>query len=351
VRDSLRFISEGAYHHHNRVVVRAVPVVDGDRRVVYRYGVRGQPVLQDWDEELHDILGAAGSVLEIAMFNAATTQADPPLTPREEARTQFPIASTRDMWRSMAGQPHIRALTQSQRNALRAIQPFETGDGVMTWFHTVYNHDRHRRPLELAAIPDPQFVMLFMKLEPPMGTHEYWLDYVDPLPQIANRVEFVEYRSSRRIQGAGLEEVPITLAIWVDGRWRDIQDLLWSVMEFMARACAILSDDDLEHADALREYMSAERAQLAAFGKMMAEASSTRSAIDPASEKEWQRRAGATVKAAERFEKVFGAPPPGHSSGESKLTSPRDKCGRAFRANDGSHHQSERAAYRSAALD
>ncbi|WP_460572976.1 hypothetical protein [Humibacter soli] len=323
-----------AAYHHNQVVVRGVPVLDGDRRVIYRYGVRGVPAPDGWDEELHDILGAAGSVLEIAMFNVATSQANPSLTPSQESRTHFPIASTEAGWRSMAGQPHIRALTTAQRDELRAIQPFATGDPIMAWFHTVYNHDRHRRPLELAAIPDPEFVMLFMNIEPPMGTNEYWLDWIDPLPRIENGVEFVAYRSKQRIRRAGLEDVPVSLAIWVDGRWQDIQDLLWEVMEFTARACAILSNEDVSHVDALREYMTAERQQLAVFRKMMTRANSTNSAIREPLHAEWQRCVQVTRTAAGRFAEVFGAPPPGH--GPASSTQPAAErssgSGRAFRA-------------------
>lgn len=268
----------------------------------------------DLDEALHDVLNAAGSVLEIAMFSVVSNQANPPLTSQQKRKVLFPIAATEQDWDSLLGQPHVKALSQAQREALRAMQPFVTRDDVMTWFRKVYNDDRHRRPLEIVSIPDPEFVMLFMGIDPPMGAQQDWLDWVNPVPPIANGIEFVEYRSSRPIVSAALEDVPITLAIWVGGRWWDVQHLLWDVMVFVARACGVLAGSDLTHVDVMREYFDAERAQLTAFQMMMTTASRSHSSIDHDSELEWQRLAAVTIDAADRFEKAFGARPPGHTA-------------------------------------
>ena len=314
VRDGFAFIHAGARHQRTSVAVRAVPKRVGDRSIVYRYGVRGEPAPWELDEALHDVLNAAGSVLEIAMFTVASKQASPPLTPHQDRKVVFPIAATERDWNALLGQPHMRALSVNQVKALHAMQPFMTGNDVMAWFRKIYNDDRHRRPLELKSIPDPEFVMLFMGINPPMGAHRDWLDWVDPVPPIANGIDFVEYRSTHPILDATLEEVPITLAIWIGGKWWDVQHLLWDVMEFVVRASAVLAGRDLAHVDVLRDYFAAERAQLDAFKTMMSTASRSHSRIDPDLDREWQRLSAQTVVAADRFEKVFGARPPGHTA-------------------------------------
>ncbi len=50
--------------------MRAVPTRDGDYRVVYRCGVRGELIPLDVIEDLRDILARGRSVLDIAMFSA-----------------------------------------------------------------------------------------------------------------------------------------------------------------------------------------------------------------------------------------------------------------------------------------
>jgi hypothetical protein len=307
IQEAFDYIGKASSHHRDNLVVRAVPVRDGDRRIVYRYGVRGDAVPYALVEELRDVLGRARSLLDNAMFTAATDVANPPLTEKQERRIYFPIATTADAWDEMASSPHMKALSQAQRDGLRAIQPFETGNPVVTWFQEIHNTDKHRRPLVLAAIPDPEFVMMFLHLDPPYGSNEYWVDWVDPLPPIANRVEFVEYRTVEVIRDAGIEDVPVALAIWVDNGWRDIQHMLWDVLEFTTRAAAYLSDGDLAVANSMKAYFDAERSQLAAFKKMMVTG-------DPDAEAEWLRLSGATEKHDhERRESPVRSKPPASS--------------------------------------
>lgn len=288
IQESFDFIGKAAEHHRENVAVRAIPVRDGDRRIVYRFGFRGELIPDDLTEELRDILGRARSVLDIAIFTAATAAASPPLTEPQERGVHFPIAATQSDWDKALKKPHMMALPQSQRDALRGMQPFATGDPVITWFQKIHNDDKHRTPLELAVVPDPEFVMLFMNLEPPIHqAREYWIDWVDPLPQVAQRVEFVEYRSLDPIHSAGIEDVPLALAIWVDGGWRDIQHLLWDVMEFTTRGCKILDDGDTGLADSFKELFDVQRAQLDAFKRMMRTG-------DPEAEREWKRLGGDT---------------------------------------------------------
>ncbi|GAB3599400.1 hypothetical protein [Microbacterium tumbae] len=281
IQESFEFLEKAAKHHRDRVVVRAVPRRDGEHRIVYRYGVRGELKPNGLTEEFRDILGRARSLLDIAMYTAASEAASPPLTRSEERGTYFPIASTAEEWSKVEQKRHLAVLTSQQRSALKAMQPFSTGAGVITWFQQIHNTDKHRRPLVLETIPDPEFVMVFGEVEPLLGeTREHRLDWVDPLPAVAQRVDFVEIWSVDPIRHAGVEDVPIALAVWVDEDWRDVQHLLWDVIEFTSRACAILYDGDTGLADAFKAIFGRERAQLAAFNRMMVTG-------DPEAEREW----------------------------------------------------------------
>ncbi|KSU54831.1 hypothetical protein AS029_07745 [Microbacterium enclense] len=323
--ESFDFLRRSAQHLRKNVAVAAVPARDDPRQVTYRYGVRGELVPDDFTEDLRDLLGRARSVLDIAM--TSTVEATGLLSEKQLRSSYFPISETEQAWKSAAGQAHIQALPQDKQRALRALQPFVTGESSAYWFAEIHNADKHRRPLELRVIPDPEFVMIFTHLNPPYGSNEYWLDWVDPLPAIENRVPFVTYRSAEPILDAGFEDIPLALAIWFDSEWRDVQHLLWDVMEFTTRACAILHDGDAAVADVMRTYFRAEREQLAAFKAMMTQATSRGSAIDKAAEAEWKKRVAETRAAAARFEKWHGSPPPGQGAAAHG--------GSAFRPNEG----------------
>ncbi|GEK85191.1 hypothetical protein GCM10007198_19140 [Microbacterium aerolatum] len=310
IDESFNFLRSSTQHLSTNVVVRGIPIRDGNRRIIYRYGVRGDLVPDDFVEDLRDILARAQSVLDIAMTQAVTDAANPPLTDKQRRNTYFPIAVTESAWKSMLGQAHIKALPQAMIRSLRAIQPFVTGDAVISLFHRVHNADKHEAPLELAVIPDPEFVMMFTEIEP--RTSEHWIDWVDPLPAIVNRAEFAYYRCVDPITKFGIEAIPLGLVIRVDDEWRDIQHLLWDVMEFVTRAAAILSRTSLTPANLMRNMFTAERAQLDAFKSMMLEASRTGSQTAPHSARRWQQRAEATRTAARRFADWNGSWPPGH---------------------------------------
>lgn len=313
IEESFDFLRSSSHHLGNNVVVRGIPVRDGDRRIIFRYGVRGTLIPDHFVEDLRDILGRAQSVLDIAMTQAVTAAASPPLTDKQRRNTYFPIANTEAVWKSMLGQPHMKALPSKTVRALRAIQPFVTGDPVISLFHKVHNSDKHDTPLELAVIPDPEFIMMFSEIEP--RTSEHWIDWVDPLPAIANRVEFADYRCADPITRVGIEQIPLGLVIRVDDDWRDIQHLLWDVMEFVTRAAALLSGTSLTPANLMRNMFNAERAQLEAFTSMMGEASRTGSQTAPHAKRLWEQRAEVTRQAARRFADWNGSYPPGHGQG------------------------------------
>lgn len=95
LKESFDFIGSNAKRHRESVAVRAIPKRDGDYRVVFRFGVRGEVLPDDAVEDFRDILARGRSILDIAMFTVVTAQAIPPLTDREQRNTYFPIATTK----------------------------------------------------------------------------------------------------------------------------------------------------------------------------------------------------------------------------------------------------------------
>ncbi len=49
----------------------------------------------------------------------------------------------------------------------------------------------------------------------PMLSAELWLQWIEPLPAVGNRVEVFEYRSADPIEHFGVEELPVALAVEV----------------------------------------------------------------------------------------------------------------------------------------
>jgi hypothetical protein len=289
VQESFDFLGSQSDRKNEHLVVRAIPRSDGEHRVVYRYGVLGELLPLDVIEDFRDILARARSVLDIAMFDAVTRQASPPLTARQERSTYFPIAATEADWKSLAGQPHMKALTVKQLTKLENIQPFVTGSATLSEFAKVHNDDKHQAPVRLAVVPDVEFVMLFNHLfPPPASAGEYWVDWVTPLAPVENGKDFVEYKSTEVIVRAAVEDVPVALAVEVPTGWRDVQHFLWEVLEFTSRATAVLHDGDMKLADALRDYFAFRRDELAAFRRMLVE-------HDAASEAQWLTSRGGSA--------------------------------------------------------
>lgn len=289
VQESFDFLGSQSDRSNEHLVVRAIPRSDGRHRVVYRYGVLGELLPFDVIEDFRDILARGRSVLDIAMFDAVTRQASPPLTARQERSTYFPIAATEADWNSLAGQPYMTALTADQLKNLEKLQPFVTGSGTLSEFAKVHNDDKHQAPLRLAVVPDAEFVMIFDHLfPPPASAGECWVDWVAPLAPVENGKDFVEYRSTEVIAGAAVEDVPVALAVEVSSGWRDVQHFLWEVLEFISRATAVLHDGDMKLADALRDYFAFRRDELEAFRKMLVE-------HDAASEAQWLTSRGGSA--------------------------------------------------------
>lgn len=296
IQESFDFIGSTTEHLQTRAVVRGIPVRDGDNRVVYRYGTRGELVTSDMVEDFRDIIGRARSVLDIAMSTAVTAAANPPLTPAQQRNTYFPIAATEAQWKSMLGQPHLKVLSRAQLNALREVQPFVTGSQIIAEFSKVHNKDKHELPLKLEVIADPEFVMIFEHIRPLPRFTQHTVEWVDPIPAVENRVEFVTYTSPVPIETVDIERIPIALAIRVDGVWRDIVHLLWDLIEFTERAAAILGSGDTALADLLKAYFDAEHAQLVQFRALF------KSKDPEASERDWKRLANESSAARARLQ-------------------------------------------------
>lgn len=281
VHESQDYIQRSGAFKNEAIKVTAVAILrDRNRRAVYSLRVRGVPDFTTWVEELRDTVGRAHAVLDNAMWDAAT-RGGVKYSESEEKQIYFPIAADPTEWTKFEKRKHASALNPATLASLRAIQPFVTGSDIALWLKSVNNTDKHRYPLNLSIRVDRQFVMLFDEIEHGKGGSGSWdIDWVDPLPEVRGREKLVEYRSDNAIVSAPELEVPLTLCIQIGQEWVDLQDFLWDINEFVARAAGILRDGDTLLADYLKAHFDFEREQLAAFRKMMID-------HDPIAEMTW----------------------------------------------------------------
>lgn len=282
VRESQDYIQRSGAFKNEAVKVTSVATLrDRNRRAVYSLRVRGGADLDTWVEELRDIVGRAHTVLDNAMWDAATRDGTVSYSAREEKQIYFPIAADSTEWSTFETKKHASALSAATRASLRAIQPFITGSDISLWLRTVNNTDKHRYPLNLSIRIDEQFVMLFHDIgHGKDGSGATDIDWIDPLPELRNREKLVEYRSENAIVAAPELDVPLTLCIQIGSEWVDLQDFLWDITEFVARAAGILRDGNTLLADYLKAHFDFEREQLAASRKMMIDG-------DPIAEMTW----------------------------------------------------------------
>ena len=267
MQESLNFIGAAAAHHRERVAVKAVPRLSADKkRVVYVVRVRGELIPIELEHRLSGILFQARATLDRAMFAAATGDPSLSYSETEQRDVAFPIAESAEAWNKLLRKKHMSALGAKKVGQLRRIQPFVTGKPIATTLNDLHRFDKHRDPLELVVIADPQFPMLFDHVvDHPEGPGEWWIDFTQPNPPIADGLELVERRTLRPMISVGIEDVPLTCAAPLGGEFVDIQDLLWDAMEFVSRAAEILDGKDTRVADGMAAYIDAERTQLAAF--------------------------------------------------------------------------------------
>lgn len=166
----------------------------------------------------------------------------------------------------------MTALGPARVKSLRSIQPFVTGSSIPKLLNDLHRFDKHRVPLELATIADPQWVVVFPNTQDdPLGSGEWWIDWEQPNPVLAPGVKLFERRTTNPMRSAGPEEIKIALVARVRGDYVDVQDLLWDTMEYVTRAAEVLEGSQPELADAMADYFRAERSQLAAFQRGMME--------------------------------------------------------------------------------
>lgn len=282
VHESRDYIQRSGAFKNEVINVTAVATLrDRNRRAVYSLRVRGVPDLTTWVEELRDIIGRAYAVLDNAMWDAVTRDTAVAYSESEEKQIYFPITVNAAEWSKFEKRKHASALTTATLASLRAIQPFVAGSDIALLLKAVNNSDKHRYPLNLSIRVDKQFVMLFDDIEHGKDGSGTWdIDWVEPLPELRSREKLVEYRSENAIVSAPELGVPLTLCIQVGDEWVDLQDLLWDINEFVARAAGILRDGDTLLADYLKAHFDFEREQLAAFRKMMVD-------HDPIAEMQW----------------------------------------------------------------
>lgn len=271
MQEAFDFIGEAADHHRKRIKVLAVPRFDPDRRrAVYVVRVRGELVPIELEYKLSNILFQARATLDRALF--AASHADPHLswTKGEDIQTSFPISTTEANWDGLVTRKHMVALGKKKIAKLREIQPFVTGAALPTLLNDLHRFDKHREPLILFVIADPQFPMTFNHVvDHPAGPGEWWIDFVQPNPPLAAGLELVERRTSRPMATVDTEDIPVALAARVGSDLVDVQDLLWDAMEYVSRAAEILEGKKPRVADAFAAYFNAERQQLAAFQRGM----------------------------------------------------------------------------------
>ncbi|WP_157557377.1 hypothetical protein [Microbacterium sp. 1.5R] len=271
MQESFDYLHEAADYHRKRIRVLAVPRFDPDRtRAIYVVRVRGELVPVELEYKLSNILFQARATLDRAMFLAS--HADPALTwtKGEDVQTSFPIASTEEAWDALVGRKHVVALGAKRIAKLRAIQPFVTGARLPVLLNDLHRFDKHRDPLSLFLIADPQFPMVFDHVQDhPAGPDESWIDFAKPNPPLAAGVELVVRRTKRPMMSIGPEDIPATLAARIDGAFVDVQDLLWDTIEYVSRAADVLEGKRPAVADAFANYFAAERQQLAAFQRGM----------------------------------------------------------------------------------
>ncbi|MFJ4223389.1 hypothetical protein [Microbacterium sp. NPDC089695] len=273
MQESFDFIGESADHHKNKIRVLAVPRLEPDRRrAVYFVRARGELVPVELEHKLSGILFQARATLDRAIFAAAHADPNETWTESENARTSFPIATTEAHWDALRDRKHLVALGKKTVGKLREIQPFVTGASIPVILNDLHRFDKHRDPLSLFLIADPQFPMPFNHIvDHPAGPGEWWIDFVQPNPPLAPGLELVERRTTNPMMSAGPEDIPVTLAARIGEDLVDVQDLLWDAMEYVSRAAEILEGQKPTVADAFAAYFAAERRQLAAFQRGMLE--------------------------------------------------------------------------------
>jgi len=283
IREIADFIQRtGAEASKARVSIQVLPRIrDRGSRVTYRVRVHGELLVEDWYEELRDIINRARSLLDNAMWAAAGGGDPGRYTKQEKDRIKFPLAQHENEWLSFESSKHGASIGVDALGKLREIQPFVTADTVVQMFNKVNNLDKHRDPLELALVPDALFaIVLAPGVAGVPGENAHGFQWA-PLGPLQNGKDVLDYRASTPLPNMVPVDLPAALCIEVDGRWIDVQDFLEDIVVFTVTATSILGDGDTAWADAHKAKFAAERAQLRNFRKMLRD-------NDPVAELYWR---------------------------------------------------------------
>lgn len=283
IREVADFIQRtGVEARKSRVSIQVVPRIrDRGRRVTYRVRVRGELLVEDWYEELRDIINRARSLLDNAMWVAAGGGDVGRYTKQEKDRIKFPLARHENEWLAFEASKHGASLGVDVLAKLRAIQPFVTADAVVQMFNRANNLDKHRDPLDLALVPDALFaIVLNPGIAGVPGENAHGFEWAR-LGPVQSGKDVLDYRRSAPLPALAAVDLPVALCVEVDGHWVDVQDFLQDIVVFTVTASSILGDGDTTWADAHRAKFAAERAQLRNFRKMLLE-------NDPIAELYWQ---------------------------------------------------------------
>jgi len=272
LREVRAFITKtGGPHREPALVVHAIPqFLDRSRkRVRYYARVDGQLLSDDWFEELRDIINRARSLLDNAMWAAAKGNEPGKYSNTEKDKIKFKIAVNEPDWRLFCVSKHGQELGQPALDALRAIQPFVTGDPVAPMFNKVNNVDKHRDPLELAVLVDPLMPLVLgrgIASVPGEDGHGFvW----QPRTPLTGNQRLLDYTSDKPLPDLEAHVATVALCVDVDGDWIDLQDFLQDIVVFTVNAFAILAGEDTSWADEHRQRFDAERRRLANLRKAL----------------------------------------------------------------------------------
>lgn len=272
IQEAQAFIHTTGYRSRmERASVEAVPVLSPlGNRADYHLDVRGTLTVRDWSEQLRDIVSRARSLLDNAMWEAAEGDDRTLYNGSERRAIMFPIAPHAGDWKAFERTPHGQHLPPRMRTALRAIQPFLTGAPTVAWLTTTNNHDKHRYPLRVATLPDRLFAIVFApQVAAIPGEDAPGISWKPVLP-VTDGAHVVTCSTPIPLSDLEVIEFPVALCVDVDGDWVDVQLFLQDIVEFTARATAILLGGSTAWADEHRLRFDAERAQVLDFQHALA---------------------------------------------------------------------------------
>lgn len=255
-----------------------------NRLAVWRLRVKGEPFPADWIEEVRDIVGRARAILDNAMFTAVEATGVT-LNSKQRSAVYFPIAKNAGDWTVFTNSAHAAALSQDTVDALRALQPFVSGSETASMLTKANNDDKHKKPLTLAMMPDPLFVMDFDVDHGGRDPGKVTVDWFTPARPVANGDELARFRSETAMIATRESKVPVALCIDVAGDWIDIQDFLWDIQILLLDASTVLGTVDPILAEGYRALVVLKRQQLDAFRRMILN-------NDRAAESEWLEISG-----------------------------------------------------------